>query len=194
MQKNRFKHFHRSVRIQINGRWVEILKDFLRSVLRNQRFFQRFFYFWNCLRNFYIWFCDKVRTFWKGHNETIFHLIWHFLSKRQIKWKIVSNFLTFLKKLNCLMQKKRAKHKLSLWLYYDFLAKFYLFLQNFHGTSIKMRHVTYLYLNFVRRLKPVKSICIKNKLQNLEKFTKQVASSFWHFANLLVVNKVETIF
>ena len=32
--------------------------------------------------------------------ETIFHLIWHFLSKLQIKWKIVSNFVFFLEKLN----------------------------------------------------------------------------------------------
>ena len=33
--------------------------------------------------------------------ETISHLIWHSLSKRQIKWGIVSNFVAFLENLNC---------------------------------------------------------------------------------------------
>ena len=32
--------------------------------------------------------------------ETIFHLIGHLLSKYQINWKIVSNFMAFLEKLN----------------------------------------------------------------------------------------------
>ena len=32
--------------------------------------------------------------------ETISHLIWHLLSKRQIKWEIVSNFVAFLENLN----------------------------------------------------------------------------------------------
>ena len=32
--------------------------------------------------------------------QTIFHLIWHFLSKHQIKWKLVSNFVAFLENLN----------------------------------------------------------------------------------------------
>ena len=35
--------------------------------------------------------------------ETIFHLIWHFLSKRQIKWKIISFFVAFLEKLNFIL-------------------------------------------------------------------------------------------
>ena len=32
--------------------------------------------------------------------ETISHLIWHLLSKRQIMWEIVSNFVAFLENLN----------------------------------------------------------------------------------------------
>ena len=32
--------------------------------------------------------------------ETISHLIWHLLSKRQIKWEIVSKFVAFLENLN----------------------------------------------------------------------------------------------
>ena len=32
--------------------------------------------------------------------ESIFHLFWHLLSKRQIKWKIVSYFVAFLENLN----------------------------------------------------------------------------------------------
>ena len=35
--------------------------------------------------------------------ETIIHLIWHFLSKRQIKWKIVSKFVAFLQLLNFIL-------------------------------------------------------------------------------------------
>ena len=33
-------------------------------------------------------------------NETISHLIWHLISKRQIIWEIVSNFVAFLENLN----------------------------------------------------------------------------------------------
>ena len=32
--------------------------------------------------------------------ETISHLIWHLLSKRQIKWEIASKFVAFLENLN----------------------------------------------------------------------------------------------
>ena len=32
--------------------------------------------------------------------ETISHLIWHLLSKRQIRWKIISKFVAFLENLN----------------------------------------------------------------------------------------------
>jgi hypothetical protein len=32
--------------------------------------------------------------------ETISHLIWHLLSKRQITWEIVLNFVAFLENLN----------------------------------------------------------------------------------------------
>ena len=32
--------------------------------------------------------------------ETLFHLIWNLLSKRQIMWEIVSNFVAFLENLN----------------------------------------------------------------------------------------------
>ena len=45
----------------------------------------------------YVWFCFfKVRSFWKGHKSLKQSPIWHFLSKRQIKLKIVSNFVAFL--------------------------------------------------------------------------------------------------
>ena len=53
-----------------------------------------------------------------GHSEKatkISHLIWHLLSKRQIKWEIVSNFVAFLKNLNCKCNKKVSKS--SVWLF-----------------------------------------------------------------------------
>ena len=40
--------------------WRIFWKEFLRQFLRNHRIFQRIVYFWKFLRNFYIWFCDKV--------------------------------------------------------------------------------------------------------------------------------------
>ena len=53
---------------------------------------------------------SKVRKFWRGHK--IFHLIWHFLSKHQIKGKSVSNFVAFLEKLNCsYLQQEKDHHE-----------------------------------------------------------------------------------
>ena len=45
---------------------------------------------------------NKIQTFWKGHKNLKQSLTWFDinLSKRQIMWEIVSNFVAFLENLN----------------------------------------------------------------------------------------------